>query len=74
MPEFVAKLTRVQASESKKDDHNIDVRFSLECHDPLDPGDLIDLVGAELVVTFEPAPLPLLPMEEAIAQRSNGRH
>ena len=73
MPEFVARLAKFQATASKDDKHNVDVRFQLEAQDPLEPGDLLDLVGADLVVTFEVAPLPLTPMEEAIAQR-NGRH
>lgn len=74
MTQFVARLGKLLVTPAKAEaGHLRDVRLQLDAPDPIDPQDLLDLVGADVVVTIEPAPIPLSPMEEAISAAVNGR-
>lgn len=75
MTQFVARLGKLLVTPAKENaGHLRNVRLQFDAPDPIDPADLLDLVGADVVITVEPAPLPLTPMEEYAATLPNGRH
>lgn len=72
MPEFAARVASVRITPSRADDVATVIRVIVEAHDiTCDP--LVELIDKQVAVRLDLLPLPLTPIETAIAEADDDR-